>query len=389
MKKVSLLSFLLCMLPTVLSFYTSSSSSSSGYFTGSSGGYSTGASQGSSGQSGVQKRSRSAAAQKGSGAASMQRAAPAAAGNKKPANKGRPSGLHGIGGGQGMGGGSGIEGGQGSGEDGEDNAATSNIPKQQLLSLEQNKMLQTALTHNTAHEMPPDLARDFVGGDPKCMPSTVEGNWGALREDLKKTCIEKARNKKRNANRYAKKLISAASQPTDKCVRKLDTKSMLCQTRKVINDLVKKPYYQVILYGNNVVQLRKSGKVVMMAVNENIKYNVNNNSKNKKKPTMEKPTVILDFNRLGSLLKQRGELPKSKKKNPCTSCLEHLEKQESLEGQNENCGACSTFMELMTVRPNSFKDITKDRASKKKSGDDSDKNSKQSKDIHSSSDDGE
>lgn len=231
--------------------------------------------------------------------------------------------------------------------------AARNVQGQEQVNLHTGKMLQKATNIATSNGLASGLSKQFLVGDQKCNPMGVEANWQQANEKIKEECrknvIEKEAKKKEILENFMK--------PSPKeCVKRMNTESMLCHTTKVVNRVVQKPYYKILLY-NNVVELLVNNKVVLAAVVENLHYKVKKTKKHVDSP-LKKPTGQLEFNELGGLLKQKGEIPKPKKEDPCASCLEALSKRESEEGAAGNCGGCDSMMEITNVRNDSFKDIT-------------------------------
>ena len=182
----------------------------------------------------------------------------------------------------------------------------------------------------------------------------MDGNWSMVQTKLSQDCVEKVSERNERAMKYAQIL---AKPPSKECIKKLGPNAMVCQARKVMSRVVEEPYYQIVMYGN-VVQLVEDGRVKMMGVVEKIHYDVAKKDRRRPSP-LKKPTAMLEFNELGGLLKQRGRIPSAKSPDPClSSCIETLAKKAAVEGQNEGCGGCDSFMEITTVRPGSFKDTT-------------------------------
>lgn len=205
--------------------------------------------------------------------------------------------------------------------------------------LAQNAILATALTQNTAKQLPPQEMGQFVknagpnGENLNCDPHGTEGNWAMVTRDLKKECIKKAEEKKRTNL----KLIKELNNPSQECTTKVSKESIVCHTRKVLDKLVTNPVYKISTYGN-VVDLTANGESILYAVIENFNYNVTKKSQPVPE-TLKDPSVQIEFNELGGLLSQKGELPPAKPdEDPCAACLSKLSKSNnSLDGAVDDC----------------------------------------------------
>ncbi|TBU07278.1 polar tube protein 2 [Hamiltosporidium magnivora] len=228
-----------------------------------------------------------------------------------------------------------------------------------VLGLQQNRMLNTALNQLTAQQMSEPMAKAFIPGyngtNLYCDPRGVEGNWQLVSQKLKQECIAKSQERNDRAIKLAKQLTQP--KPQD-CTVRISKGSMACHARKVLKDVITSPYYTLNMYGN-VVEVMVGDEVVMMAVAENVYYDITHKSHERPR-ALKRPTASLEFNQLGGLLSQKGELPKPKKEDPCAACLEYLSKQTTaIEGQSENCGGCDSMMEITSVRSDSFRNVTK------------------------------
>lgn len=231
-------------------------------------------------------------------------------------------------------------------------ATSANASKQEGMAIEQNKILKAAVNLNTASQLSPDFSKKFISGDPKCNPLGVEADWQMAQNKLKEECKKRVCEKQHQT----KKLVELLNKPPSKaCVKQLGTGSMICAAKKIMNNVVEDPYYQIRLYGN-VIQLVKDGKVKFMGVVENFHYKVKTKLK-ERISSLKNPTAVLVFNRMGALIGQTGEIPKPNKSEPCTSCLQALTMKAAEEGQNENCDSCEPYMSITGPKCGTFRDV--------------------------------
>lgn len=229
-----------------------------------------------------------------------------------------------------------------------------NLDRDQTIAVSQNKVLATALAQNTASRLPKDVARNVLGASQGCSSSGFEGTVEMASDQWKLDCLRKAKNKQEKIEKYAKMIEESPKE--GECIKKLDPNTMVCQARDVMKRIVEDPYYEIDLYGN-VVELIEGDKVKMMGIVENMNYDVSKKTKLQKSP-MKAPRSVLEFNQLGGLIRQKGEIPKPTKANPCSSCLEALAKKESVEGQNEGCSGCDSLVDITTIKSGSFRDVS-------------------------------
>ncbi|KCZ79219.1 hypothetical protein H312_03393, partial [Anncaliia algerae PRA339] len=222
-----------------------------------------------------------------------------------------------------------------------------------LVALETHKALKTALNQSMASSVSPQTANEFLSGNPECNQQAVEGNWKVINEKIKQECRNKVNERKAKAEQIAKFI----TKPTpDKCVKKLNPNALVCQALTVMNTIIKQPRFKIDLYGSNVVEIKKDGSPILLGVAESLNYNVTKMKRKRYNP-LKNPTARLEFNELGSLLKQEGEIPKPKKLDPCGSCLEKLSKKAQVEGEKDMCGGCDALMELNSLKRGSFNNL--------------------------------
>lgn len=210
---------------------------------------------------------------------------------------------------------------------------TGNVKQDQMAALQQNSMLKTALNQITATQMGDKDAKKFIPGyngkNLYCDSRGVDGNWAVIDKQIQNDCVQQKKEKKEKAEQPAKELVAPKS---DDCKVRISKESMVCHVRKVMNNVIKDPFYIVNLYGN-VLEVLLKKKPVFMGIMERFRYN----AKKLKNVFKNSPTATFRFNRLGGLLSQTGEVPQPNKFDPCASCLDALkQKSESVDGNNNN-----------------------------------------------------
>lgn len=230
-------------------------------------------------------------------------------------------------------------------------------------STAQHMLMRSALDQITADSLSPEYSKAFLPNNGCSNDQSVDGNWQVVKDQVRNECIEKQNNQAAKAYELARKL----KQPKENdCKIKISKQSMVCHARKVMDEVISDPYYTINMYGN-VVEMIVDGKVVMMGIAETLTYDVEEESKEKPNYFKE-PTASFKFNQLGGLLSQKGEIPSSKNSDPCSSCLENLNKKgNSTEGKPNSCNGCESLMDITNIQPNAFR-ITpnKDDSSDKK-----------------------
>lgn len=168
----------------------------------------------------------------------------------------------------------------------------------------------------------------------------------------KEKCIIEAIKKKQLADSVIKQAESAKE-----CTIKVNKRSMICHTKKVIQDMIENPIYELKQNGNVVTVLEK-GEAILATVVETMNYNVIR-EKPVKSEKLQQPNVDLKFNKLGGLLSQEGEMPSAKTENPCAVCMQQLtNKANTMEGGVDDCNySCDSNMLTSFLKPSHFKEI--------------------------------
>lgn len=164
-----------------------------------------------------------------------------------------------------------------------------------------------------------------------CDSNGVEGNNpAALKQKL---CLEKAKQEQRVINAVQKKM-----QQKKDCSVKVNKRSMICHTKKVMQDVVHKPKYKIENI-NNIITLKVADRIVLAEVVETLSYDVQEVNK-PRETQLEEPKYAVMFNTIGGLVDQKGTPPsQAKPKNdPCSECLQQLNMQaSSVEGGVDDC----------------------------------------------------
>lgn len=122
------------------------------------------------------------------------------------------------------------------------------------------------------------------------------------------------------------------------CTVKVNRRSMVCHTKKVMQDVVQKPKYSIAMI-NNVILLKIAGKPVLAEVVETLSYDVQEVNK-PRETQLKEPEYEVEFNTIGGLVDQRGTPPTQEKpkNDPCSECLNQLNAQAStVEGGVDDC----------------------------------------------------
>ncbi|KAF7684356.1 hypothetical protein TCON_0468 [Astathelohania contejeani] len=235
--------------------------------------------------------------------------------------------------------------------------AQGSVKQAQLANAQQGDVIKTALNQITAEKLPSGVASKFLNGTDisqmYCDTKGVDGKWTVIDDNMRKECIKGVLNNKAKAQR----ILQHLSNPKTDCKYTVSKKSMVCHVRRVMTNVINDPYYQLYIFGN-VVELVKDGVVIMMAVAEKFNYTITSKSKKKQQP-LHAPNASLTFNVLGGFLGQKGEIPTPKRDDPCASCLEMMNKGTALDGKQDSCGGCDSFMDFTSLKPDTFRYVNK------------------------------
>lgn len=183
-----------------------------------------------------------------------------------------------------------------------------------------------------------------------CDSKGVEGNNHMMKNQMAKKCIQQAQEKKALANAIVQK-----QSQNKECTIKVNKQSMICHTKKVIQDMVSRPVWELKAYGN-IVEIDRDGEAIVAVVDEELNYDVTKKS-SPKKEALKEPNIQIKFNELGGLLSQKGELPTSKSEDPCALCIQSLNKKAStMEGGLDDCNNnCDDMMLQDFLKPGHFR----------------------------------
>merc|ERR1711972_525184 len=136
---------------------------------------------------------------------------------------------------------------------------------------------------------------------------------------------------------------------------KVSPKAMVCHTKRELKGIIDEDYYEIRQY-ENVQQVLQKNKPILMIVTERFDYSAKEVDDEKVNNFKNTQPVTFKYNRLGGLLSQSGELPQPQKDNPCGMCLESLsKKQDSVDGQSENCGGCESSFDPTNIPSGAFR----------------------------------
>lgn len=203
---------------------------------------------------------------------------------------------------------------------------------------------------------------DAKGNRVICEPENgIEGASNAMGSLVKKKelCMMEAFKKQQVANAVVKQAKNAKE-----CSIKVNKRSMVCHTKKVIQDMIDNPVYELKVNGN-VVTIFKKGEAILATVVEILNYNVSK-SEQVQTEMLKSPTIDIKFNELGGLLSQTGEMPTAKAENPCAVCMQQLtNKANTMEGTVDDCNySCDSNMLTSFLKPSHFKEIKQEAAPK-------------------------
>lgn len=216
-----------------------------------------------------------------------------------------------------------------------------------------------------------------VAGSPRPMPGassdgcetkSVDGQIKQVNNQLREQCkVEKIEAKLKMAEN-AKKLVES----NEECVEKVSPEAMNCHMKREVNEIVNQPFYGVEK-SENITEIDKNDKPLIMTVSEPLIWDVSA-EEDPKSNLLDKPGYKVEYNRLGFMICESGELPKPKKDSPCEECLVILNKKEhSVDGQTENCGKCDTSFDVANVHNYQFKIQKEEDKSGQEGGDDKNK----------------